>query len=64
MAKKRYYRTITEAFYADSDEQAIRMSINIMQVKNKHDEHYIINEIVRQDFGKIDETKIYEPNKN
>ena len=59
--KHKYYRTITEAFYAESDEQAIRMSLNIMQVKNQHDEPYMLGEIVRKDFGQIDEVKIYEP---
>lgn len=59
--KHKYYRTITEAFYAESDEQAIRMSLNIMQVKNQHDEPYMLGEIVRRDFADKEETIIYEP---
>ncbi len=59
--KKRYFRTITEVFYADSDNEALELSIKYCEQSNKaHDNYCILDEVVRKDFGELAETVIFE----
>lgn len=63
--KKRYFRTITEVFCADNDSQALQLSEKYVEHSNKaHDNGCVLVSVVRQDFGELKETKIFDKNNN